>query len=111
MVTDSTPRRAGSRGKSWSTRPAGVSTTRRVLKNGKDAAAFERPGDKKIVTALGESSGAKTSGESPAGGTHVRHGLAPSNRSHPLKKGRQREDLYGIVVKLANDLTDAARCT
>ena len=33
------------------------------------------------------------------------------NRSHPLKKGRQREDLYGIVVKLANDLTDAARCT
>ena len=33
------------------------------------------------------------------------------NRSHPLKKGRQREDLYGIVAKLANDLTDAARCT
>ena len=33
------------------------------------------------------------------------------NRSHPLKKGRQRDDLYGIVAKLANDLTDAARCT
>jgi predicted nucleic-acid-binding protein len=33
------------------------------------------------------------------------------NRSHPLKKSRQRDDLYGIVAKLANDLTDAARCT
>jgi hypothetical protein len=33
------------------------------------------------------------------------------NRSHPLKKSRQRDDLYGIVAKLGNDLTDAARCT
>ena len=33
------------------------------------------------------------------------------NRSHLLKKSRQRDDLYGIVAKLGNDLTDAARCT
>jgi hypothetical protein len=37
--------------------------------------------------------------------------LPGRNRSHPLKKIRQRDDLYGIVVKLGNDLTDAARCT
>ncbi len=33
------------------------------------------------------------------------------NRSHPLKKDRQRDDLYGIVAELADDLTDATRCT
>jgi hypothetical protein len=33
------------------------------------------------------------------------------NRSHPLKKSRQPDDLYGIVAELANDLTDAVRCT
>ncbi len=37
--------------------------------------------------------------------------LASRNRSHPLKESRQRDDLYGIVAKLGNDLTDAARCT
>jgi hypothetical protein len=33
------------------------------------------------------------------------------NRSHPLKKSRQPDDLYGIVAELADDLTGAARCT
>jgi len=33
------------------------------------------------------------------------------NRSHPLKKSRQPDDLYGIVAELADDLTDATRCT
>ena len=37
--------------------------------------------------------------------------LVDSNRSHPLKKRRQREGFYGIVAKLADDLTDATRCT
>lgn len=42
---------------------------------------------------------------------NMQHALKLGNRSHPLKKSRQRDDLYGIVAKLANDLTDAARCT
>ncbi len=37
--------------------------------------------------------------------------LVHCNRSHPLKKRRQADDLYGIVVELADDLTDATRCT
>ena len=37
--------------------------------------------------------------------------LAEGNRSHPLKKSRQPDDLYGIVAELADDLTDATRCT
>ena len=36
---------------------------------------------------------------------------ARRNRSHPLKKSCQPEDLYGIVPELPDDLTDATRCT
>jgi len=32
-------------------------------------------------------------------------------RSHLLKKSCQPDDLYGIVAELADDLTDATRCT
>jgi hypothetical protein len=34
-----------------------------------------------------------------------------SNRSHPLNKTFQRDDLYGIVAALSDDLSDAGRCT
>ena len=37
--------------------------------------------------------------------------LMVSNRSHPLKKDRQPNDLYELVAELSDDLTDAARCT
>jgi hypothetical protein len=45
------------------------------------------------------------------GDTGACESLGNRNRSHPLKKSRQPDDLYGIVAELANDLTDAVRCT
>jgi hypothetical protein len=42
---------------------------------------------------------------------HAPVGLTPRNRSHPLNKTFQRDDLYGIVAALSDDLSDAGRCT